>query len=98
LIHEAQPASKVLLLGILPRGGQDDATFYSWPSKFTPAMELINGDLASMAKEADWIDFMDCSHALLPGGTVRYHHNVILILPSFTPLRLFFVPEPRVLQ
>ena len=82
LIHDKQPASKVLLLGVLPRGGQDDKTFYDWPSKFTPAMQLINGDLASIAKVADWIEFMDCSHALLPGGTVRHQGKCCSCCPD----------------
>eukprot|EP00884_Botryococcus_braunii_P002012 jgi/Botrbrau1/11811/Bobra.0224s0013.3 len=70
LIHEKQPQARVLLLGVLPRGGEEPSTFYAWPSKYTRAVRQLNGELHALAKESDYITFLDCGGAVTPDGQI----------------------------
>ena len=65
------PHMHIILMGLLPRGGLTQQTFYSWPSDYTPALEYINfRQQEHAATDPDFVHFLDCGDVLLPSQKV----------------------------
>ena len=75
------PKTEIVLLAILPRGGQTDQTWWDWPNRFSRAIDMINGQLQQFANSLVGVHYVDCSGPLLPDG------RVIAISHLTSPLR-----------
>ena len=70
-LRRANPKTQLLVLGILPRGWNDAAHVYVWPSMYAPGIVAVNVALQAWAALDTSAAFLDCGAALLPSGTVR---------------------------
>lgn len=70
-LRRANPKTQLLVLGILPRGWNDAAHVYVWPSMYAPGIIAVNVALQAWAAQDTSAAFLDCGAALLPSGTVR---------------------------
>eukprot|EP00884_Botryococcus_braunii_P006499 jgi/Botrbrau1/15850/Bobra.40_1s0034.1 len=66
IIRRAHPESRILLVGLLPRGGQTTSTFYDWPSRYAPAITTVNFGLESIANTNANVSFISCGETVLP--------------------------------
>ena len=73
------PKTQIILLAILPRGGQTDQTWWDWPNRFSHAIDIINDKLQEYSRSLDGVNYVDCSEPFLPGGKVShpisFHRN-----------------------
>lgn len=69
------PKTDIVLLAILPRGGQTDQTWWDWPNRFSRAIDSINGQLEEFARSLDGVHYVDCSAPFLPDGRVGSSTN-----------------------
>lgn len=72
-IHQKAPKTKVLLVGVLPRGGGGGGKLgMEQPSMYSTAIEEINQHYAEFASQDGRVEYVDCSEAFLTttGNTV----------------------------
>lgn len=76
LLRKGMPATKVVILGILPRGTgsgkglpatQNDMT---WPSHYTKAIAKLNAQLKSFAASDKALSFVDCGSLFIKGSKI----------------------------
>lgn len=64
--HQKAPKTKILLVGILPRGGGGGgSTGYEQPSIYSAAIEEINQHYAEFASQDGRVGYVDCTEAFL---------------------------------
>ena len=67
--HELCPTTKVLLVGLLPRGsGSGGSSSLQQPSPYTSALEEINQHMAAYASQDGRVGFVDCTEMFITGG------------------------------
>ena len=71
-LRRCNPDTRLLVLGILPRGWTDAAHVYTWPSMYAPGIAAVNAALQAWAKQDARAMFLDCGADVLPSGTVRF--------------------------
>ncbi|EIE19806.1 hypothetical protein COCSUDRAFT_58535 [Coccomyxa subellipsoidea C-169] len=54
-LRDSNPSSQVIAMGILPRGWEDEARRYTWPSRYSPSIAFVNAALAQYASQDDMI-------------------------------------------
>ena len=65
-IHHVAPNTKILFIGLLPRGGgSPDAAGFQQPSIYTPAIEEVNMHFEEYAQQDGRVSYVDCTAALL---------------------------------
>ncbi len=64
------PKTEIVLLSLLPRGGQTDQTWWDWPNRFSKAIEIINAHQKNFAKTMEGVHYVDCTAPFLPNGKV----------------------------
>ena len=64
--HKEAPKTKILLVGILPRGGGGGGSSgFEQPSIYTTAIEEINQHYAEFASQDGRVEYVDCTDAFL---------------------------------
>jgi lysophospholipase L1-like esterase len=74
--HDAAPATRVLLVGALPRGGggSDGASAMAQPSLYTPSLEELNAHMKVYSTQDGRVGYVDCTDAFLtPDGGALDH-------------------------
>ncbi len=69
-LRDSNPSSQVIAMGILPRGWEDEARRYTWPSRYSPSIAFVNAALAQYASQDDMVHYLNCGPMLLHNGTV----------------------------
>ncbi|KAI7837173.1 hypothetical protein COHA_008966 [Chlorella ohadii] len=72
LLQERLPRTQIVLLGLLPAGtwGLPGAANYSWPSKYSRALPVVNTRLRAYAAGQPRVQYLDCgARFLVPNGT-----------------------------
>lgn len=67
-IHRAAPTTKVVLMGILPRGSGRGPTHLKQPSMYTDAIQEINLHMAEFASQDGRVFYHDCAEGFLTNG------------------------------
>ena len=70
-IHEENPATHILVVGLLPRGfWQNPKDMFKLPSAFSRAITAVNHALESYAFETEHIHYTDCTKPFVQTGNV----------------------------
>lgn len=70
-IHEENPATHILVVGLLPRGfWQDPKDMFKLPSAFSRAITAVNPALEQYAFETAHIHYTDCTKPFVQTGNV----------------------------
>lgn len=66
------PRTHIILLALLPRGGNAPKHKFSWPSDYRPAIADINfRQQEPAAREPDYIHYLDCGGPLIASGQIE---------------------------
>lgn len=68
LLKQKNPHTRIILVGVLPRGDSRSGNTYPQPNKYTQSIENVNGELQKYADKQDQIVFVDCKEQLLIDG------------------------------
>ena len=69
-IRDTLPQTYIVLQALLPMGGEAPDV-YATSNVFTESMDIINDHLAQLAREDEFVQFLDCGdHLLLPDGSI----------------------------
>lgn len=76
LLQKSLPTSKVVILGLLPRGTESgkgiklDKLDMRWPSHYAKATAKLNSDLRSWAAKQARVSFVDCGSVFISRGSI----------------------------
>ncbi|KAK9817928.1 hypothetical protein WJX72_004447 [[Myrmecia] bisecta] len=79
LLQDQAPEAEIVLLGMLPRGDHTqhpEEHMFRQPSKFTPAIAVINQQLRAWADGKPRISYLDCGAAFLMDDGHKLHSNM----------------------
>ena len=69
-IRDTLPQTYIVLQALLPMGGEAPDV-YATSNVFTESMDIINDHFAQLAREDEFVQFLDCGdHLLLPDGSI----------------------------
>lgn len=73
-LRQQNPYTTIVLLGLLPRGDEEQNGWFPQPNKFTDSIARVNAQLSSFAtaQNTSQLVYLDCTAALLyPDGQVH---------------------------
>ena len=74
-IHDQNPATHILAVGLLPRGfWQDLKDMFKLPSQFSRAISAVNHALERYAFETEHMHYADCTEPFVQTGNVSVPH------------------------
>ncbi|KAK9855803.1 hypothetical protein WJX84_002342 [Apatococcus fuscideae] len=83
------PKTEIVLLSLLPRGGQTDQTWWDWPNRFSKAIEIINAHQKNFAKTMEGVHYVDCTAPFLPNGKLDENLMPDALHPNAEGMDLF---------
>ena len=100
-LRQQNPYTPIILLGLLPRGDEQQNGWFPQPNKFTNSIGEVNAQLSSFAtaQNTSRLVYLDCTAALLyPDGQVQSLCYAHLHAPSSFLLHVCMMPLTNLLD